>query len=137
MRLDSFSSTCRNLLPYFLVILSVLFFVGGPNYQSARHFKTFWNLGHILFFALLPYELFRRRKWLAGRFTAQTTITLGICLVLGALIEFFQYDFQRTPDSGDVIRDIIGGLVGVFFLLDSRKLLGGVAGIPGPGGPFR
>jgi VanZ family protein len=113
----------RKILPWFLVVLFVLFFVGGPNIHSSRHFKAFWNLGHILFFALLPYLLFSHRRWLEGRFSAQSLIVLGICLVLGILIELFQYDFQRTPDVGDVCRDVIGGLVGVFFYLDSRKNL--------------
>ena len=49
---------------------------------------------------------------------------MGICLVLGTLIELFQHDFQRTPDAGDVLRDVIGGLVGVVFLFDSRKIMG-------------
>jgi hypothetical protein len=31
--------------------------------------------------------------------------------------------FDRTPDVGDVVRDVIGGLVGIFFLLGSRKAL--------------
>ena len=120
------SNSCsiwRKILPWFLVVLFAFFFVGGPDYHSSRHFKAFWNLGHILFFALVPYLLFSYRKWLAGRFSAQSLIVLGICLVLGILIELFQYDFQRTPDIGDVCRDVIGGLVGVFFFLDSRKFL--------------
>lgn len=113
--------TCRKTLPWFLIALFVLFFVGGPDHNSTRHFKAFWNLGHILFFSLLPYQLFSCRKWLAGRFSAQSLITLGLCLILGILIELFQYDFRRTPDAGDVFRDVIGGLVGIFFFLGSRK----------------
>jgi VanZ family protein len=118
-----FHSNWRKIFPWFLVVLFVFFFVGGPDYHSARHLKAFWNLGHILFFALLAYLLFSYRKWLEGRFAAQSLIILGICLALGILIELFQYDFQRTPDIGDVFRDMIGGLVGIFFFLCSRKSL--------------
>jgi VanZ family protein len=113
----------RKILPWFLVVLFVCFFVGGPEYHSPRLFKAIWNLGHILFFALLPILFFNYRKWLSDRFSIQGLIVLGTCLVLGVLIELFQYDFQRTPDAGDVCRDVIGGLVGVFFLLGSRKSL--------------
>ena len=118
-----FHSNWRKIFPWFLVVLFVFFFVGGPDYHSARHLKAFWNLGHILFFALLAYLLFSYRKWLEGRFAAQSLIILGICLALGILIELFQYDFHRTPDAGDVFRDMIGGLVGMFFFMGSRKAL--------------
>ena len=113
----------QKILPLFLVVLFALFFIGGPTIHSSRWFKAFWNLGHILFFALLPYLIFSHWKRLESRFSAQSLIVLGICLVLGILIELFQYDFQRTPDVGDVYRDVIGGLVGVFFCLRSRKNL--------------
>jgi VanZ family protein len=113
----------RKILPWFLVVLFVFFFFGGPEYHSSRYFKEFWNLGHILFFALLPIPLFNYRKWLSGRFLIQSLIVLGICLVLGVLIELLQSGFQRTPDAEDVVRDMIGGLVGILFFLGSRNSL--------------
>lgn len=117
-----FFSVWRSLVPYALIFLFVLFFIGGPDYYSSRHFKAVWNLGHILFFALLPYETFRHLlKKRADGFTVQSMITIGACIVLGAAVELVQFGFQRTPDMGDMFRDIIGGLVGIFFLLPSRK----------------
>jgi VanZ family protein len=123
MRSKQLNSIHRKGLSFLLVVLFALFFFGGPNDQSSRHFIAFWNLGHILFFGLLAYQLFSRGKWLAGRFSAQALATLGICLVLGALVELLQYNFHRTPDVGDVLKDVIGGLVGIFFLLSSRRTL--------------
>jgi VanZ family protein len=120
---ERLNSIIRKCLPFLLVVLFALFFFGGPNSHSQRHFVAFWNLGHILFFALLSYQLFSRDKRLAGRFWAQALATLGICLVVGALVELFQYDFHRTPDAADVLKDVIGGLFGIFFLLGSRKAL--------------
>lgn len=123
MRLSLFHITRQKILKFLLVVVFVLFFAGGPDYQSARHYIAIWNLGHILFFALLSYQLFSCRNWLSRRFSVQCLLTLGISLTLGVFVEFFQYGFHRTPDAGDVVRDVIGGLVGVFFLLGSRKTL--------------
>jgi len=32
---------------------AAFFFYGGPGYHSARSFQAAWNLGHILYFALV------------------------------------------------------------------------------------
>lgn len=118
------SSVWRSFLVCALIILFLLFFLGGPHYYSSRHFKAIWNLGHILFFALLPYCLFSNVKGGDQRFTVQSVLTIGLCIGMGVLVELFQYDFRRTPDVQDVFRDVIGGLVGIFFLLPSRRRLG-------------
>ena len=117
----AFDFACRRILPILLGIMFVLFFVGGPDYHSPRHFKTVWNLGHILFFSLLPYYVFTQLKWLQGRFGRQRLMTMAVAIVIGILIEFVQHNFHRTPDAGDVFRDIIGGMVALFFLLPGRK----------------
>lgn len=106
------------------MVLFVLFFAGGPRYHSARHFREAWNLGHILFFALLAYCMFSYGKARDGRFGIQSLVIVCLCIGLGGLVELFQYDFRRIPDVQDVIRDVIGGLVGMFFLLPSRRTLG-------------
>lgn len=111
----------QNLLPLFIIILSILFFVGGPNYHSSRHFKALWNIGHIIYFALFP--LFIRshiKKW-PERFSSQAILILTITLILGLLIELIQGSFQRTPDIDDLIRNMIGALVGISFLPPGRK----------------
>jgi len=36
-----------------LLIGLPFFFYGGPGYHSARSFQAAWNLGHILYFALV------------------------------------------------------------------------------------
>ena len=42
------------VLTLIMALMTILFFIGGPDYHSSRTFKSFWNLGHILYFALLP-----------------------------------------------------------------------------------
>ena len=94
---------------------SVLLFLGGPGYDSSRSFKHFWDIGHIVYFALLADLLARQRVInqmpVAGHWTAILVITL----IAGVSIEFLQYGTARTPDIGDVLRDLTGSLLVLVF----------------------
>ena len=103
----------------YIVVLatgSVLLFLGGPDYYSARSFKHFWNIGHIIYFALMASLLSRwhfvARRSLAG----QWAMILVITLFAGVAIELAQYGTAaRTPDMGDVLRDLTGSLLLLVF----------------------
>lgn len=110
----------RPLLFILVAGVSLLFFIGGPGYDSPRSFQCFWNLGHIFYFSLLPV-LFTRH--LSGSFPKQCLRVLGMILPAGILIELVQAGFQRTPDAGDLARNMIGGMVFLFFLFPARKTL--------------
>ena len=107
----------------FLGILTVLFFIGGPGYYSTRSFKAFWNLGHILYYALLCVVIFAitRKRQRSVRF--QIFLILVVTLLLGVVVELLQAaGFDRTPDVGDVFRNLIGAAVGIAFFLPGRKV---------------
>ncbi len=126
MNLNSGSVFRRFVLPCGLVGLFLLFFFGGPAYHSPRSFKTAWNLGHIIFFASLPYYLFSGTnfgKKNGSGFFVQIIIVVGIALLLGSLIELIQGSIQQDREYGDIFRDVIGGLVAMFFLLPVRKTI--------------
>ena len=108
----------------FLILLSLffLFFIGGPNYYSPRSYKSFWNLGHILFFTLLPV-LFLFYKQISSNFLIQCILVLAITMILGLMIELLQNAFQRIPDTGDLFRNLVGAMAGIFFLMPSRKTI--------------
>ncbi len=108
----------RILLIVVLVALSVALFVGGPGTDSTRSFQRFWNLGHILYFALVPVLLFRVYR-VSGKFSFQ----VALAVLGGALVELLQAQFQRTADIGDVARDAIGAMTGLFFLIPERRAL--------------
>ncbi len=117
-----------NSRPYFfpaliivMALMSILFFIGGPGYDSPRSLKAFWNLGHILYFALLPLLLFSLSPGNQLKPVFQVSIIFGITLCLGALVEFFQYGTDRTPDMGDIFRNMIGACIAIAFLLPIRK----------------
>ena len=98
-----------------LAIGSVLLFLGGPDYYSSRSFTHFWDIGHIVYFALLAGLLFRWRFVTRMSLTGQWIIILAITLLLGVSIEFMQHGTARTPDIGDVLRDMTGSLIVLVF----------------------
>ncbi|MGB5297698.1 MAG: VanZ family protein [Thiogranum sp.] len=98
-----------------LAIGSALLFVGGPDYYSSRSFKHFWNIGHIVYFALLAGLLSRWSLVFRMSLAWQWTIILVITLLLGVSIEFMQHGAMRTPDSRDVLRDMTGSLLVLVF----------------------
>ncbi len=107
-----------------MFLMFFLFFFGGPNYESSRSFKEFWNFGHIVFFAVFAHYFFCSGGALAQLSTLKKLLlTMIFSLLLGLFIEYIQYGINRDPDIGDVLRDGLGGLVGLFFspiLLNAR-----------------
>lgn len=101
-----------------------LFFVDGPGDEAARSFKAFWDLGHIIVFALWSYLLLKGVKVLAGlKFLKQAALLLVFAVIMGSLIELLQGRFHRTPSIEDVVRDIIGTLMALAFLAPQRVAL--------------
>lgn len=87
------------------VVLLPLFFMGGPDWTSGPLFKAAWNLGHILFFALLMLALQPQQRlsgwrlWLA--------VSAGVAVV-GVAIEWLQGNVGRQSDWHDILRNLIG-----------------------------
>jgi hypothetical protein len=104
-----------------IALLSVLFFIGGPDYHSPRSFKHFWNMGHILYFSLLPTILISFSSYRYRRPIVQAAIIFGLTITLGVFVELGQYAFIRTPDMGDLFRNLIGAGISICFLLPVRK----------------
>ncbi len=106
----------RKILIAVLTVLTVLFFISGPDYYSPRSLQAIWNLGHIIYFALLALVVL---SWLSQKSrgpVVQILVVLGITLIIGAFVELIQAVFQRTPDPGDLFRNLIGALCGIVFL---------------------
>jgi VanZ family protein len=104
-----------------VAVLALLFFVGGPGYHSARSFKAIWNLGHLLFFALMPLLIYSHSSIQKYRTPIQIVILLAVTMALGALVEILQNGINRSLDLEDIFRDIIGVLIAIFFFLPTRK----------------
>jgi hypothetical protein len=105
----------------FLATGSVLLFLGGPDYYSSRSFKSLWDIGHIVYFVLFAGLLSRWSLVSRMSLAWQWTIILASTLLLGVSIELIQHGTARTPDTGDVLRDLTGSfLVLVFGSLGSK-----------------
>jgi len=103
------------LISILLMIGSTLLFLGGPDYYSSRSLKHLWDLGHILYFILLAFLLSR---WsLVSRMSLiwQWGIILFLTFLIGISIELMQYGTTRTPDTGDILRDLTGSLLALVF----------------------
>lgn len=104
-----------------LTLLSILFFFGGPDYHSPRSYQATWNLGHILYFALLPLLIFLHPRLKAVHHRTQILLIISLTLVIGTLVELLQYGFSRSPDIQDIYRNLIGAMVAVVFLLPVKR----------------
>jgi len=105
-----------------VAILALLFFFGGPNYYSTRSFKHFWDLGHIIFFAIFTYIILSLWQQLSKlTFRRQCAWIFAITLLIGVTVEIGQSGIGRSPDLGDLIRNFIGASLALFFWAPSRK----------------
>ncbi len=98
-----------------LAIGTFYLFYSGPEYHAARSIKELWNLGHIGYFALLIVLLAKIPYLFKYSLAAQWSGLLLLSVVLGVGIELLQYGTTRTPDLGDVSRDMTGALLALAF----------------------
>jgi VanZ family protein len=103
-------------LSLLIFLLFPLFFFGGPDYYSPRSFKNFWNVGHVVFFALLSYKLLTNSSFLKNKSVHYKFIfCLFIAGTLGFTIEYLQSFFGQDVDINDVWRDMLGASIGFFL----------------------
>lgn len=99
-----------------LMVLTWFMFWGDLGVEPARSVRNLWNTGHIFYFALVAYLLMKSQFIARQSPAVQWLIILSMTLLTGWLIEVAQYyGTQRTPDSGDILRDLIGSLLVLAF----------------------
>jgi len=89
-----------------LISLFILFFIGGPSYYSSPVIKEFWDIGHILFFALTTYKLIKSIKYKS--ILIIVFFSTLYCFTLGIAIEILQSKIGRNLDIHDIYRDALG-----------------------------
>ncbi len=104
-------------------VLTSLFFIGGPGYHSCRSLKAAWNLGHIMYFALLPIFIFSFSLGNKIKHTNKVVIIVAITMIFGVFIEIFQNSLNRTLDLGDLYRNMLGASVAILFFLPNRGFI--------------
>ena len=108
----------RWFLPVALLVISSLFFVGGPDAWSPLVFHHVWNLGHVVFFFCLVLWVQRASPLLFWR---DWVWTIAVVLFIGIAIEIVQQFIGRKASVDDVLRNVYG----VFLALSWKG--GGIA----------
>ncbi len=96
----------------FIVFVVPFFFVGGPDTSSSLLLKNIWNFGHIIFFAVLML-LIQSFKPLAH--WQQWLLVTLIAVAVGSLIEFVQHFVGRNASADDVLHNLFGVWLGLFW----------------------
>ena len=105
------------------ILLAFLLFLGGPGYRSPRSLCAAWDLGHVVAFSLWSYLLV---TWIPVGETSparQWGIVLAFCLLAGAATEGIQSLLGGDASPGDLLRDIVGGMIALSWFAPSSKIL--------------
>lgn len=105
------------------ILLAVFLFVGGPGYRSPRSLCAAWDLGHVVAFSLWSYLLLAWRPLREASPARQWGIALAFCLVAGAATEGIQYLLGGDASIGDLLRDMVGGVIALSWLSPSAMVL--------------
>ncbi len=106
----------RLLFTAFLLLLGSYFlFSDGLGNRAVRSAKELWDLGHIVYFAVMVFLLVELGLLKKFSLPVQWLALLLLSLLWGTLIEVLQYDTQRTPDLADIFRDLTGCLLVLSF----------------------
>ena len=104
----------KNNLAWIIVVVAFpFFFLGGPDGTTSKLYSALWNCGHIVFFVALVFALntkFNLRRWQVA------LITLFAVFVSGGLIEIIQSHTGRDGNWDDLLMDVSGTCVGLFWL---------------------
>lgn len=100
-------------IPLLALILALpFFFIGGPDWMSGPLYRAVWDLGHIGFFAVLLMLIQRRHPLDHWRWWLWVTL---IVFAVGGVIEFLQTKVGRDGNWGDVLGNLTGAWLGLFW----------------------
>lgn len=108
---------------YFLaIILTILLFVGGPDYESHRIVQQIWDVGHVALFLMLSYIIliFIRKYKLS--YITQFLIIVALSFIFGLFVELIQLLVGRDFELQDLANDVAGAIIGyfVYYLLHAK-----------------
>lgn len=99
----------------------VLLFVGMPNSGYPRSYYYFWDLGHLLCFALWSYFYCRWKH--SANYWWQLLLVLVLTSLIGGATELLQAGLGRTASWSDLGKDLLGSLLAVVFFAPARKTI--------------
>jgi VanZ family protein len=110
---------------FFLVMVAgiMLFFVDmGHGPESA--ISQLYGFAHLGFFMVMAWGLSRLPVLTRRRFWFQFLLIMSAVLFVGGCIELIQPYFGRTARWRDLGIDLLGGFVGMVFLVSARRTFG-------------
>lgn len=111
------------ILPLVIVIVAFpFFFFGGAIEASSNLFGAFWDCGHLVFFIALVVALSKKidvNNWRIGVLIT-ATVFFG-----GGLIEIIQASIGRDGNWDDLLRDLTGTWLGLFWIQRGGKWIWG------------
>jgi VanZ family protein len=105
------------------ILLAAFLFAGGPGYRSPRSLAAAWNLGHIVAFSLWSYLLVTWKVLREASPARQWGIALVFCLVAGSAAEGIQSMLGGVASSGDLLRNMVGGVIALSWFSPSSMIL--------------
>lgn len=114
-----------NKLVYLLPVLILIgafpfFFLGGSVESSSSLLTAIWDCGHLVFFAALVVFLGRKYDVNSWRFALLLSTAV---FVVGGLIELIQSGIGRDGSWDDLVRDLTGTWLGLFWMQRSSKII--------------
>lgn len=103
-----------------LVLTASLFFIGGPDSLALPTISYAWNLGHILFFALLALATNHWKPKLTREYPVQLLLFV---LLISIDIELVQTLIGRSLSLNDVYRNLTGFGLALLVVRRSRMLV--------------
>jgi hypothetical protein len=97
----------------------VLLFVGLPDLDFPRSYFYFWDVGHLLCFALWTYLYSIWRP--SANYWRQVLLVLALAFLLGGATELIQAGLGRTASWSDLGKDLLGSMLAMAFLVPGRK----------------
>ena len=118
--LETYLRTARakKVMLALLAVIAPLFFWGGPNEYSSALFKALWDCGHLGFFVIFVAFLDTRVKLDNWRPAVYLSLTV---FVVGGLIEIIQAHTGRDGNWGDLLRDLVGTWLGLFWFQRANR----------------
>ena len=103
----------KNIAWVVVVVAFPFFFLGGPDATSSQLYGALWDCGHIVFFIALVFALNKKFDLSRWQFSLATLLAV---FVGGGLIEVIQSHTGRDGNWDDLLRDLSGTCVGLFWL---------------------
>lgn len=107
------------ILPLFILVSAFpFFFLGGAIESSSSLLSAIWDCGHLVFFVALVVFISRRLDVNSWRVALIITATVFFA---GGLIEIIQASIGRDGNWEDLLRDLAGTWLGLFWIQRSNK----------------